>query len=258
MFREDDIKKLITEHLRRLQKLKEQEATFGINTPAEIRLDIENIEKKIEQLEAELEDLHLKPKQSVPVLRHGDIAKNADAPVRQQTNRILFGAVVLVVIVVIVSIGVALSLPKKPSCPYPYQADINDDTMRRLIQAESDATLNEDMSIIRAIFAEDAPIRDVAGNKLWPNPIDRYEKDLFVNTNFISLSHANFQSKGIATDRNIAWATTASQGSFVTPGGNPYSFNNPPGSDHWTFGQNSSGCWVITELSFNASAIPFP
>ncbi len=50
----DDIKKLINEHQRRLQKRKEQEAALGIATSPEILTEIENIEAKIEQLQAQL------------------------------------------------------------------------------------------------------------------------------------------------------------------------------------------------------------
>jgi hypothetical protein len=49
----ENINKLIAEHHRRLQKLKEKEARFGLNTPPEILTEIEDIE-------AELTSLHNK------------------------------------------------------------------------------------------------------------------------------------------------------------------------------------------------------
>ncbi len=52
---QDDIKKLITTYNRRLQKLREQEAIFGISADPKISLEIENIEAKIERLQTQLE-----------------------------------------------------------------------------------------------------------------------------------------------------------------------------------------------------------
>jgi chromosome segregation ATPase len=57
MSRRDDIRKLITEHHRRLQKLKEKEARFGISTSPEVLTEIEDIEAEIKRLQGELESL---------------------------------------------------------------------------------------------------------------------------------------------------------------------------------------------------------
>ncbi len=53
----EDIQKLITEHQRRLQKLRVQQALQGTSTPPEILLEIEDIEAKLRELEAELAKL---------------------------------------------------------------------------------------------------------------------------------------------------------------------------------------------------------
>ena len=45
-----DMQKLINEYLRRLQKLKEQEAKFGASTPPHILTEIEDIEEKLKNL----------------------------------------------------------------------------------------------------------------------------------------------------------------------------------------------------------------
>ena len=50
MSRQNDIKKLISKNERRLQKLKEQNAKMGLNTPAEILTEIEDIEAEIDAL----------------------------------------------------------------------------------------------------------------------------------------------------------------------------------------------------------------
>ncbi|MBL1138352.1 MAG: TIR domain-containing protein [Chloroflexi bacterium] len=57
MARVDDLKKLILEHNRRLQKLKEQEARYGYSVDPHIPLEIEDIEAKIQALQTELNQL---------------------------------------------------------------------------------------------------------------------------------------------------------------------------------------------------------
>ena len=55
MSRRDDIKNLIIAHERRLQKLKEQKARFGLETPPHILTEIEDIEAELERLHTALE-----------------------------------------------------------------------------------------------------------------------------------------------------------------------------------------------------------
>lgn len=52
-----DLRSLIAKHTRSLQKLKEQQALFGIHTPHHLLIEIEDIEAEIEKLQAELTDL---------------------------------------------------------------------------------------------------------------------------------------------------------------------------------------------------------
>lgn len=144
--------------------------------------------------------------------------------------------------------------PEPMSCPY--QAGTDEDTIVRLIQAESEAVNNEDISIIQAIFAKDALIRDEASGEEWHDPTARYAT-LFANVDFTNASHFEIQPVGAGTTANAAWFTSGSRGSYAGVGFSE-SYDNPPGSDHWTFGKNSSGCWVITNFTFNASHIPFP
>ena len=56
MSRKQDIENLMTRYNRRLQKLKEQEASFGLYTPPHILTEIEDIEGKIEDLRIKLKD----------------------------------------------------------------------------------------------------------------------------------------------------------------------------------------------------------
>lgn len=51
MSHSDEIKQLITKSTRRLYKLKEQKAVFGLNTAPEISIEIEDIEAELERLQ---------------------------------------------------------------------------------------------------------------------------------------------------------------------------------------------------------------
>jgi tetratricopeptide (TPR) repeat protein len=57
MSHRDDLKKQIDIHRRRLQKLEEQQAFRGLDTPAHILIEIEDIKAKIEELQTELKAL---------------------------------------------------------------------------------------------------------------------------------------------------------------------------------------------------------
>ncbi|MCB0211523.1 MAG: hypothetical protein KDJ52_19450 [Anaerolineae bacterium] len=57
MSQRDEIQELLTRYNRRLQKLKEKEAAQGYNTPPETLTEIEDIEAKVEKLQAESKSL---------------------------------------------------------------------------------------------------------------------------------------------------------------------------------------------------------
>lgn len=50
----DDIRKLINNHYRRLQRLKEKEALYGLSVDPGVLMEIEDIEAKIADLQEEL------------------------------------------------------------------------------------------------------------------------------------------------------------------------------------------------------------
>lgn len=56
MYPEEMLRKLINNHYRRLQKLKEKEALYGLSVDPGIPLEIEDIEERITKLEQELEE----------------------------------------------------------------------------------------------------------------------------------------------------------------------------------------------------------
>ena len=146
-----------------------------------------------------------------------------------------------------------------PRPPCPCQANTDPDTIVCLIEAESKAADDEDISIIHAIFASNATIRDAARDEEWDNPIVRYEK-LFRETDFEGPTRFDIlpAGPGVNSVESIAWFTSGSTGRYVTYDGYSGSYDNPPGSDHWTLRRDSAGCWVIIDFTFNASHIPFP
>ncbi|MCB0165312.1 MAG: TIR domain-containing protein [Anaerolineae bacterium] len=70
MSRLEDIKRLLSLHERRLQKLKEKQALQGSNTPAEDLIEMEDIEAEIETIEAEIKALTGAVKPALPAANH--------------------------------------------------------------------------------------------------------------------------------------------------------------------------------------------
>jgi hypothetical protein len=159
-----------------------------------------------------------------------------------------------------------------PTCPY--QADTDHDTITQLIQAEALAANLESisttraMSIIEAIFAEDAFIRDEDSEEEWENPTIRY-KILYAGTDFMELEHFDILPAGSGITGSIAYYTSGSKGQYRIGGGEWQSLFNGStldrlgpatqyGSDHWTLKKNSLGCWEIVDFRFNAGHVEFP
>lgn len=55
MSRKNDIENLITKNTRRLQKLREKQASYGLDTPVHILIEIEEVEAKLEKLKSQLD-----------------------------------------------------------------------------------------------------------------------------------------------------------------------------------------------------------
>jgi hypothetical protein len=119
-----------------------------------------------------------------------------------------------------------------------------------LIDAEARAANNEDIDLIGAIFAPDASIWDAAKSEHWRSPLDRY-RPFFAAATITGATHTEKERK--AGGPGVVHYVSGSSGSV-----NGASYENRPPSDHWTFGQNSAGCWVITDFAFNASHVDFP
>ena len=155
-----------------------------------------------------------------------------------------------------------------PTCPY--QADTDEATIVRLIQAEAQAVNNEDISIIQAIFAPDAIIRDAVSGEQWNDPLARYN-DLFANTDFRNLIHFGILPAGPGITDAVAYCTSGSKFEYRVGSGqwrsqcNGSILNSDPscpptqyGSDQWTLKKNDTGCWMITKFRFNAGHKEFP
>jgi hypothetical protein len=160
---------------------------------------------------------------------------------------------------------VTVTKPTNPALACRYQADTDAATIAQLIEAESDAVNNEDISIIQAIFAEDAIIRDAVSGEVWHDPISHYGA-LFAGFDFRDLTHFDILPTGPGITETIAYYTSGNEGQIRWGDGGWQSLENassldpstPYGSDHWTLQRNSAGCWVITEFTFNAGHLPFP
>lgn len=80
MSRKDNIKKLIIKSSRYLQKLKEKEASFGLDTPVHVLTEIEDTEAELEKLQTELATLKDSGDEiSLETTGHGIEVENVDA-----------------------------------------------------------------------------------------------------------------------------------------------------------------------------------
>jgi len=153
--------------------------------------------------------------------------------------------------------------PGPTTCPY--QANTDEETIVRLIQAESEAVNCEEISIIQAIFADGATVRDIVNEEEWNDPSARYST-LFENVDFRDVTLSDILPAGPGITGDVAYYSSGNEGQYRVDSGEWQSFINkssldpstPYGSDHWTLNRNDAGCWVITEFTFNAGHIPFP
>jgi len=149
------------------------------------------------------------------------------------------------------------TLTEQVRCPYQRQTDAQ--TIVVIINAEGNAVESEDITVIQTIFAKDAIIQDAVSGEEWHDPVARYAA-LFSNTDFIETVHFEIQPAGPGIGENVAYFTSGSTGRFISVDqpNVTHEYDNRATSDHWTFGRNSDGCWVITAFTFNASHIQFP
>ncbi|MFC1975002.1 NB-ARC domain-containing protein [Chloroflexota bacterium] len=78
MSRQNDIKKLIRVNYKRLQKLKEKQALYGISVDPSVEIEIEEIEVEIENLQTELKEIETQIEPLSPVEQHRRIVDGLD------------------------------------------------------------------------------------------------------------------------------------------------------------------------------------
>jgi len=144
---------------------------------------------------------------------------------------------------------VACSSPSSSSdCPYKRATDLA--TIVRLIEAEAEAANREDLSIIRAIFAPDAYIRDEEDGSEWSNPIAHYS-ELFATSEFTNAVNFDIQPAGQGITEDTAWFISSNSGIWTPNGGAPQPYRNVAVKDSWTLRRNEARCWVITEYRYH-------
>jgi len=145
-----------------------------------------------------------------------------------------------------------------PTCE-PCRRSRDADAITCLIEAEGQAVLDEDLTIIRSIFADGATVRDAGSGKQWDDPVMHYAQ-VFATVNYTDVVHFDIQSVDPEITGDVAYFTSGSRGSYLTVATPPAShhFENEAGSDHWTFRKDGDRCWVIADFTFNGLHVPFP
>jgi hypothetical protein len=134
--------------------------------------------------------------------------------------------------------------------PFPCYCDLpsDDESLRCLIQAESQAVVEKNPVLIWTIFAPAASIRD-GDLLLSSDPLNFYVTQRFQKYDYTHPEH--FDLTRIEIGASEAFYTSGSRGSFQTPEGTPGQYDNPNPADHWQFQRNAAGCWAITNFAFN-------
>jgi hypothetical protein len=124
-----------------------------------------------------------------------------------------------------------------------------------LIDAEKNAVLNKDMSQIDAIFLPDAVIENIALNRMWGNPSLFYGPK-FKDETHCSITHSHYTVMQLtSTEAIITTASSGTWGPTLNGNGCSEAYNNPAGSDYWSFTKIESQ-WMISGFRFNCYAAP--
>jgi tetratricopeptide (TPR) repeat protein len=244
MSRRDDLKKQIDIHRRRLQKLEEQQAFRGLDTPAHILIEIEDIKAKIEELRAELKVLEdgeaesqihpfelaedAKPKQRAQIYLQGDFSLLSDD--RQSAAIAAFAAVmgissqeIEVYRVYEGSIVFDLGIP--PNAIHRLRSLLQSNSGQlRLLKVEKVIMERESGEIEEWIIKEGkfdlvTPSRPATSNRIHRKP---------PKTNLLTV----FDQRGQRVDTQINVAGDYIEGAGQAPPGPP--LQRPPRVDHFT------------------------
>lgn len=153
----------------------------------------------------------------------------------------------IIAVVYIICIALFIILYANFRCPN--QSYTHASTLINLIHAESQAVKEKNIKKIEKIFDKNAIIHDKTKQRIWKDPIARYQA-LFSNATFLEASHYEIDIFSITGSSGNG--TSGSRGVYYrnTDKSVKISYKNPPGTDEWQFGLNSSGCWVVTRFSF--------
>ncbi len=105
MSHQSDMQKLIDEHYRRLQKLKEQQARYGNSADPSITIEIEDVEKEIKRLQNELAYLNSYPSNTSPPVKQTDIETS-----KPSSRSVIFGRVGKIIVVMATIVPCVISL----------------------------------------------------------------------------------------------------------------------------------------------------
>lgn len=149
----------------------------------------------------------------------------------------------------------AVSEPTNTPTSCVCQSATDDDTLRCLIHAESEAANQSDLTLIQQIFAPNATILQGDTGEEWDSPMAYYEPT-FASLDFTDARHYDIQQVEI-TEQFYRY-TSGSSGYYAAPNATPTPYDNENPSEHWTFGKSDARCWIIARYEFNAKHIPFP
>jgi hypothetical protein len=123
----------------------------------------------------------------------------------------------------------------------------NFDELVALTDQESTAAIQKDMNIIHRIYTPDAIVTNQATRESWL--AYKYYLVQFISTVHCTNNHGHYEVTNY-TNTEIT-LTTSSQGTWgPSVQGCISTFNNPAGSDQWTF-KKVGGEWKIVNFEFN-------
>lgn len=185
-------------------------------------------------------------------------------PARKPNKMILAFAIVIVVfilgvIVYFTAINGVINIPgitptETPICPHAGSDDTQ--TFIKMIELEAESALAEDLSLATSLYTKDATIRDYISDTTW-NDVTEFYVSNYVNLDFDKLIIDD--EKLVKKTEDTAWVTASSSGLLTFAESNEkVRFQGEPGSNHFIFMKDESGCWLISHYLISAQDEPFP
>ena len=122
----------------------------------------------------------------------------------------------------------------------PFQSETDWGTIKNIFNAEGKAVVEEDMDVIRQIYAPNANIRE-ARSALGGNQVITQFQEFFAERDFQKWEH--YGLKLVDNTGQVAWVTGGVIGrSIYVASGQVEEIQTDPEYDHWTLGKNENGC----------------